>query len=431
MATSDSPPMTPNVTLSAAVAKDVVPPAPGEPSISSVTDNGSTLTIAGSDFGSKAQAAPLLHDIGGNAWENGVLNTFYADQPDGTRPSIDLTYPNPNAPYVTFAADAGSYTGGSAIAKIDKASTLRSAAQACNYFFAGSKARLGTPTIYQSGSDSERKLYWASWVKYKWTWTISPVSTDSVSGTFVIDEEVTINGENVGATYLGYYAEKDDHFIHKSGLNTISSGDVIVGVTSGASFTVTGRLFSGSKISRVRSDYNIGADADNLIASDSFDSFYISPTAIAENTVAEKSIIAQEMTDWALVEYEIEYFPETETAKWRNWWNGRLRGEITADVSGRGDIYGMTISLWGLDSSDRAWPQEMTVAENYMDNSFQRVYLGNAATWSEVTQRELQRPTAWSDTGITVDKNFGTLTGTKWAYVVGPDGLINENGVQA
>lgn len=71
----------------------------------------------------------------------------------------------------------------------------------------------------------------------------------------------------------------------------------------------------------------------------------------------------------------------------------------------------------------------------YMDDmylqfgSMARVELGNAATWSDCTYREIQEPVTgnWSAGSIVANFKPGAITGDKWVYVV--DDLGNHNQV--
>jgi hypothetical protein len=53
----------------------------------------------------------------------------------------------------------------------------------------------------------------------------------------------------------------------------------------------------------------------------------------------------------------------------------------------------------------------------YLDNTFQRVEIGDNATYANCTKREIQPPTAWTDTGATVTLNRGSFSPGDTAYV--------------
>jgi len=56
----------------------------------------------------------------------------------------------------------------------------------------------------------------------------------------------------------------------------------------------------------------------------------------------------------------------------------------------------------------------------YMDNTFARVMLGNASTFAASTTREIQVPTAWGASSITVQLNRGSFGASDavWLYVI-------------
>lgn len=67
----------------------------------------------------------------------------------------------------------------------------------------------------------------------------------------------------------------------------------------------------------------------------------------------------------------------------------------------------------------------------YVANSQARVEIGNASTWAACTQLELQAPySSWTAGSIEATYRAGTLTGTKYAYVVDSTGAVNANGVE-
>ena len=66
----------------------------------------------------------------------------------------------------------------------------------------------------------------------------------------------------------------------------------------------------------------------------------------------------------------------------------------------------------------------------YLDNAQARVEIGNASTWSSCTRREIQIPSAWSDTSVTITVNQGLFKqGTSaYLYVVDSNGSVNPMG---
>jgi len=64
----------------------------------------------------------------------------------------------------------------------------------------------------------------------------------------------------------------------------------------------------------------------------------------------------------------------------------------------------------------------------YIDNSWARVEIGDNATYANCTHREIQIPTAWSATSITIDANQGSFATDDAAYlfVVDADGNVSD-----
>lgn len=73
---------------------------------------------------------------------------------------------------------------------------------------------------------------------------------------------------------------------------------------------------------------------------------------------------------------------------------------------------------------------DLYVDDVYLDNSLARVEIGNASTWSASTRKEIQIPTSWSSSAITVNVNAGNFEDEEqvYLYVVDKDGNVNENG---
>ncbi len=72
----------------------------------------------------------------------------------------------------------------------------------------------------------------------------------------------------------------------------------------------------------------------------------------------------------------------------------------------------------------------MWVDDVYVDITQARVEIGNAPTWAASTHREIQIPSAWSDTSITVTLNQGSSANFNngYLYVIDADGNVNTNG---
>jgi len=66
----------------------------------------------------------------------------------------------------------------------------------------------------------------------------------------------------------------------------------------------------------------------------------------------------------------------------------------------------------------------------YIDDSWARVEIGDAASYETCTHREMQPLASWSETGLSFKLNVGSLDvdEASYLYVVDPDGLVNEAG---
>jgi len=66
----------------------------------------------------------------------------------------------------------------------------------------------------------------------------------------------------------------------------------------------------------------------------------------------------------------------------------------------------------------------------YVDTTWARVMIGNAPTWTASTSKEIQIPTSWSTTSVSVVLNRGALPELRYGflYVVDADGNVNANG---
>lgn len=75
--------------------------------------------------------------------------------------------------------------------------------------------------------------------------------------------------------------------------------------------------------------------------------------------------------------------------------------------------------LWHYIDSDASTNETTNryIDELYVDITRARIEIGNASTWAACTHREIQIPSAWSDTSATFTVNAGTFTSGQVAYV--------------
>lgn len=66
----------------------------------------------------------------------------------------------------------------------------------------------------------------------------------------------------------------------------------------------------------------------------------------------------------------------------------------------------------------------------YIDNTWARVMIGDQNTFDASTHREIQIPSAWSGTSITITLNQGSFTNfnSTYLYIIDSDGNVNTNG---
>jgi hypothetical protein len=81
-----------------------------------------------------------------------------------------------------------------------------------------------------------------------------------------------------------------------------------------------------------------------------------------------------------------------------------IGGNINPSFGAGCDVGPSSTMYWGFDTA-------------YVDLSRARVELANSATWSSVTYSEIQPPTAWSNTSITIRANCGAFTSGQTAHV--------------
>jgi hypothetical protein len=95
-----------------------------------------------------------------------------------------------------------------------------------------------------------------------------------------------------------------------------------------------------------------------------------------------------------------------------------------------GDDGGLFRQIWFLEFIRGGSAGYSQFDDVYIDTTQARVEIGNAATFNSCTHREIQIPTAWSGTSITVTANQGSFENGKTAYlyVIDADGNVNAQG---
>ena len=72
----------------------------------------------------------------------------------------------------------------------------------------------------------------------------------------------------------------------------------------------------------------------------------------------------------------------------------------------------------GGDYADTYWD------DVYVDNSWARVEVGDSSTYANCTHREMQIPSSWSNSSVTVTVNQGSLSSLSGKYLF----VVDENG---
>lgn len=447
MATSDSPLNVPNITL--AVARPAgggsEPSEPtGAPSISSVTDNGDgTLSIAGSNFGSKAQATAKLVDYVDHAYENGALNDYHSTFTDGQVVSNAQNDPN-EIWYKSYSSDVYG-ANSNLLSRVD----LRHPGAAAHYRCRGDDCGFGGPMAAGGTSPTtpSTKMYLAWQLRRKYTDMQFHAVFDDLSGEFIVDEPITIDGQ--AGRYIGSHVRSSDgktahSFELDGGPRNYGNyyGTPVVGIDSGAtatfpltwnstnspdSYVISG---PGTKLTRLRDNSN----DQHLRSSHSFTDFFAyTVPGEYERTYHSPPQVANE---WRLIEEIIDIDPETGTGKHivrvdGKAWNTGTNPEFASfDATGRDETKAPYPDWLGNNAYE--FLQQSDIDEIHYDITLQRVYLGNASTFDACTKFEIQRSLAWAETDIDVEKHEGALAGQpQWVYVAGPDGSINQNGVGA
>lgn len=396
--------------------------------VSGVYADGGSVTIAkASGLGTKAQAAPIVWDMGSDVRINGTPNASHAELADGVAPTGVYTSGNDNVQITTTRAQRH--------ARIDRhyatalhvgdanigADNVLNAASAARKFFTAFRIRLPADPCYIDG-----------------------VNFTDLTGTFregiagEIGEAVTIayDGQSytgwilaIGDVASGYGAGRLGLYSPTLVINSTTTPFTITGNESGATANCTTggsyRALSSGKLWRINQE---AADGILTVVQFANEQFWIESNATSVDSVAmNRTTYAPSLASvttfpgWVYVEQFID-FSTTSAVTATLGVFGELGSDINTipatDCSVNALNTPIKICSFGFDGSVEH-PFCVDFGEFYADDTPQRVAICDSATYSSSTQVELCRVTAWSDTEISVSIYQGahsSLTG-KYLYI--------------
>lgn len=379
-------------------------------------DNGAQITLTGSGFSSIAgNVAPILFDFTSEAYENGVLNTHQSQFKDGQavlRPTEDPSTLWEKASNNVFV-----------VSSLPARTPLSDA----HYLMPGQNSFLGWPTAY-GGSDTpvdNQKLYVAWYLKMKYDpryyWA---VSKESLSGSFIPGELVTVNG--IDGTFIGIGTQGNGtgmlEFELPDQINANNlAGYQIKGLVSGstvrfplmfAAGTGTGYETPGSnKYLRVWEDPSGKAGVRISWTQMQFDSYWYSAPVTPEK--------------WHLMEVMLD----TDKGQLSAYVDRSFLATVDIKTTAFPGKWSPTIALLGFDGKIQEF-QKTEIDDIYMDNKFARVVLGNKPQFADLKSYELQLPEKWSDGYIKFKLNYGSIDpkSVAYIYVIREDGSVNSEG---
>jgi hypothetical protein len=132
---------------------------------------------------------------------------------------------------------------------------------------------------------------------------------------------------------------------------------------------------------------------------------------------------------WKKIEVWLRLSNASGTGFFKWWENGSLK----VDYKGKTDPWSgtsRTVGLGGYARSQNNATQYRYFADILLDNTPQRVVIGNASSWASCTVREAQPTTAWADTSITATINQASFADgtTAYAYVLDNTNTPNTTG---
>jgi|GEM_PF-1521369 len=389
------------------------------------------IVVEGSGFGEKKQAAPVLLDRVESTYENGAENLWAVSKQSGDpvlRPEAD-----PTVPYAKSSTEIWSKTH----LRFDASNDQRSSSSKQQYYFPGGGGYAGWPRAY-GGNDGtatpvdDKKIYVAWWYKPLYSpnsfWLLP---NTGVQGTFVDGETVTV-GE-YKATFIGVDSDDKINLVFQNSATPSSAqliGQTIRGTESNASLTFPSRDYGtpgSQKYIRIWEDPN-GREGIRFSWTQMHQTFADTTGENNGGAYVNWSAAPIEGGKWHLLEVQMDTGKGEATLRVNTQTVTKINFDPKLAAAGK---WSPTIGLVGLDGKSGRL-QKNWLDDIYFDNSFQRVVLGNAPAYDQVTHYELQRPTSWKDDRIEFVAFKGGLKSLdqSYIYVFDENGLVNQQGIQ-
>ncbi|KPQ30433.1 MAG: IPT/TIG domain [Marinobacter excellens HL-55] len=402
------------------------------PQISSVTISDSsgdrpTITIQGSGFGEKKQAAPILFDQLDVTYENGKLNESFQSLEDGEK--IPATSNNQSS--IWAAVSSGAW--GSFPPEVTTQHDPRHEQSKEHYLLLGHNSTIGNPVAYGgvSGWDTpvdNTQLYVSWWFKPKyspqWYWRISPIS---MTGKFIEGETLDVGGI-ISAKFIGIDNEGQINLVfnEKPPITKELLGLTIRGQSSGAQ-----TMFPTAHIDSSGFGYETpGSQKYIRIWEDPLGKEGIRFSWTQMHQTIGQTVNWSEAplkgNEWNLLELELDSKKGFARLRVNSKTLTEFRFETSLDYQGK---WSPTIALIGLNGKVGRLQQSF-LDDIYFDNTLQRVFLGDSSSFESLNHSELQRPIAWSDSEIRFELTKGAIKNidNSYVYVADETGSVNESG---
>lgn len=374
-------------------------------------DGGSvTIAKAAGGFGTKAQAAPIVWDMGADVRLNGTPDTSHAELADGATPSGVYSSGVDNAQVTTSRTQRHTridrhyatalHVGNSEVG----ASSALNAASAARKFYTAFRIRLPADPRYIDGVNFT---------------DLVGEFREGVAGE--IGEAVTIayDSQNytgwilaIGDVASGYGAGRLGLYSPTLSITSATTPFTITGNESGATANCTTggsyRALSSDKLWRINQE---AADGILTVVQFGNEAFWIESNvasvdsvAMSRTAYAPSLAAATNFPGWVYVEQYID-FSNTAAVTATLGVFGSIGSDINTipatDCSANALNTPIKICTFGFDGSVEH-PFCVDYGEFYADDTPQRVAICDSATYSSSTQVELCRVTAWSDTEASI-----------------------------